>query len=57
MSTSTNSEKFKHLSVFDRSRLVTEHAMRTKAAEKAFDASNHYQLVTLSRLAYKTDTN
>ena len=53
MSTSTNSEKFKPLSVFDRSRLVTEPAMRTKAAEKALNASNHYQKVTLNRLKYK----
>ena len=35
MSNSTNSEKFKPLSVYNRS------AMRTKAAEKALDASNH----------------
>ena len=41
MSMSASSKKFILLSKHDRSRLYTEHARRSRAAEKVFDASNH----------------
>ena len=38
---SASSKKSILLSAYDRSRLVTKHAMRAQAAEKVLDASNH----------------
>ena len=47
MKITTNSKKSINLSVYDGSRLVTEHATRARAAEKVLDASNPIPLSDL----------
>ena len=38
---SLSSKKFVPLSAYDRSRLISEHAMRSQSSKKVLDASNH----------------
>ena len=57
MSMNASSKKSIPLSVYDRSRLVTEHATRSMPMKSFWTLVTTYQQVTLSRLTYQTDTN